>query len=446
MHKLDDWSTDFENRGLKDNTLILYIWGDNGSSSEGQHGSISELLAQNNIPNTVEQQLAAFERLGGLEALGITKDRQHVSRRLGMGRQYAVQGHQAAGVLLRWYSQSDGGFVAKEDQAEHRCSFTVPSRDRYRSNAVRDPWHYATENRQRPSADADRWNQLCLHVQRWIRSARKRRCSSSITTAVERSTRTAGWLARSDRSFHGTRRLSVPRVAKWDSATDEWELYNLNEDFSQANNLAASMPEKLEELKQEFMKLAEANKDFPIGAGNWLRLHPEDRIKTPYSSWTFHPKHSPHARVHRTGLGRESNHVTIDVEVPDKANGVLYAVGGSSGGVTLYMDNGHLVYLYNMLILEQYEARSPQSIASGKHKIEVATNIAGPGQAGTVAVLVDGEEVGKAKLKRTVPAAFTASESFDVGADLGSTVSLDYMDRRPFEFDGTINAMQVDLK
>ncbi|MCA9010633.1 MAG: sulfatase-like hydrolase/transferase, partial [Planctomycetaceae bacterium] len=59
-----------ENRGLKDNTLILYIWGDNGSSSEGQHGSISELLAQNNIPNTVEQQLTALERLGGLKALG----------------------------------------------------------------------------------------------------------------------------------------------------------------------------------------------------------------------------------------------------------------------------------------------------------------------------------------------------------------------------------------
>ena len=239
---------------------------------------------------------------------------------------------------------------------------------------------------------------------------------------------------------------SVPRVAKWDSATDKWELYNLAEDFSQSNNLAASMPEKLEALKLEFMQLAEANKDFPIGAGNWLRLHPEDRIKTPYTSWTFTRNTRRMPEFTAPGLGRESNHVTIDVDVPDKANGVLYAVGGSSGGLTLYMDNGHLVYLYNMLILEQYEARSKQPIAPGKHKIEVVTSIASPGKPGTAIMLVDGVEVGKAELKQTVPAAFTASESFDVGADLGSTVSLDYMDKRPFEFNGAIGTMTVELQ
>lgn len=59
---------------------------------------------------------------------------------------------------------------------------------------------------------------------------------------------------------------------------------------------------------------------------------------------------------------------------------------------------------------------------------------------------VDGKEVGAVELKRTVPAAFTASESFDVGVDLGSTVALDYFDRRPFEFNGTINVLKVELK
>ncbi|MEO1689674.1 MAG: sulfatase-like hydrolase/transferase, partial [Pseudomonadota bacterium] len=59
-----------EGRGLRDDTLIFYIFGDNGSSAEGQRGSISELLAQNNIPNTIEQQLEALERIGGIEELG----------------------------------------------------------------------------------------------------------------------------------------------------------------------------------------------------------------------------------------------------------------------------------------------------------------------------------------------------------------------------------------
>ena len=86
--------------GLRDNTLIFYIFGDNGSSAEGQHGTISELLAQNNIPNTVEQQIAALERIGGLEALGTARDRQHVPCGLGLGRRHAVQGHQADGAHI----------------------------------------------------------------------------------------------------------------------------------------------------------------------------------------------------------------------------------------------------------------------------------------------------------------------------------------------------------
>ncbi|HEY5704668.1 MAG TPA: hypothetical protein VIS96_03745, partial [Terrimicrobiaceae bacterium] len=98
------------------------------------------------------------------------------------------------------------------------------------------------------------------------------------------------------------------------------------------------------------------------------------------------------------------------------------------------------------MIIEQYEARSAEPIPAGQHKIEVVTDIAGPGKPGIATLLVDGKEVGKAELKRTVPAAFSASETFDVGVDLGSTVSLDYFDRRPFEFNGRIEKVAVQLK
>jgi arylsulfatase len=109
------------------------------------------------------------------------------------------------------------------------------------------------------------------------------------------------------------------------------------------------------------------------------------------------------------------------------------------------MDRGHLVYLYNMMIIERYTARSAAPLSAGKHRIEVVTAIAGPGKEGTATLLVDGKEVGKAQLQRTVPAAFSASETFDVGVDLGSTVSLDYFDRRPFAFDGEITTVNVRL-
>ena len=108
---------------------------------------------------------------------------------------------------------------------------------------------------------------------------------------------------------------------------------------------------------------------------------------------------------------------------------MLYALGGASGGVTLYMDKGRLVYEYNMLIIERTTAKSDAKIAPGKHRIEVDETIARPGAPADVILKVDGQEVARTTVKRTVPGAFTASETFDVGVDLGSPVSLNYFDR-----------------
>ena len=146
------------------------------------------------------------------------------------------------------------------------------------------------------------------------------------------------------------------------------------------------------------------------------------------------------------GLGRESNRVTIDAELGENTSGVLYALGGASGGLTLYMDKGVLVYEYNMMIIERYIVRSDDKLAPGKHRIEVDTAIAKPGAPAEVVLAVDGKEVARTAVKRTVPAAFTASETFDVGLDLGSPVSLDYFDRRPFRFTGRIDRVSVELK
>jgi arylsulfatase len=97
-------------------------------------------------------------------------------------------------------------------------------------------------------------------------------------------------------------------------------------------------------------------------------------------------------------------------------------------------------------IQEHQLPRSTKPLASGKHTIIVGTTIAGPGKPADVVLQVDGAEVGRVTVKRTVPAAFTASESLDVGADLGSTVSNGYFDRRPFEFSGKIGGVKVRLK
>ena len=93
------------------------------------------------------------------------------------------------------------------------------------------------------------------------------------------------------------------------------------------------------------------------------------------------------------GIGRESNRVTIRAELGENASGVLYALGGAGGGVTLYMDKGQLVYEYNMMIIERTIARSKEKLAAGKRHIEVDTTIAKPGAPADVVLKVDGKRL-----------------------------------------------------
>jgi len=145
------------------------------------------------------------------------------------------------------------------------------------------------------------------------------------------------------------------------------------------------------------------------------------------------------------GIGRESSHVIVEAELGESASGVLYALGGASGGLALFMDKGELVYEYNMMIIERTSVRATGKLAAGRRRIEVGTTIEKPGAPASVILSVDGREVARTIVKRTVPVAFTASESFDVGIDLGSPVSLDYFDRRPFKFDGNIKKVEVKM-
>ncbi len=115
------------------------------------------------------------------------------------------------------------------------------------------------------------------------------------------------------------------------------------------------------------------------------------------------------------GLGRESNHVTIDAELGENASGVLYALGARRR-LALYMDKGQLVYEYNMMIIERYIARSAGQDPAGKHRIEVATQIAKPGARRTWCSLSMVQRSLAPTVKRTVPAAFTASETLRCGS------------------------------
>jgi arylsulfatase len=433
-----------EQRGLRENTLILYVFGDNGSSSEGQQGSISELLAQNNIPNTVDQQLAALEKLGGLPVLGSPKtDNMYHAGWAWAGttpfRSTKLVAAHLGGtrnpLVISWPRRIKPDPTIRQ-QFTH-CIDIVPTL--YELLGITPP------------RVVNGFEQMKIDGHSFAATFDQADAPSSNTEQFfdnngSRAIYKDGWMA----SAFGplipwNTPASLPRLATWDSATDEWQLYHLASDFSQAQDLSKEHPEKLAELKKEFLALAEDNRAFPIGAGNWLRTRPQDRASTPYRSWRFSSSTRRMPEFAAPGLGRESNTVEIDMECGENADGVLYAFGGSGGGLTLYLDRGYLVYLYNMMIIEQYETRTKEPLAAGRHRIVVTTTISGPGKSGQVVLQVDGQEAASATLTRTVPAGFTSSESLDVGLDLGSTVADAYFDRRPFSFSGTIHGVNVRL-
>ena len=431
--------------GQRGNTLVFYIWGDNGSSAEGQNGSISELLAQNQIPNTVAQQIQALEGLGGLKALGgsLTDNMYHAGWAWAGSTPFRhtklIASHFGGTrnpLVVSWPKKIKPDKTPRSQF--YHVNDIVPSlydvigikAPKVVNGFPQDPIDGVSMAASFTNAKAPENK----HVQYFDNNG-----SDGIYQD--------GWYACTFGPLVPW--LNAQKgLADWDSSKAVWELYDLSNDFSQMHDLAKANPGKLEEMKKLFLAQAKENKVFPIGAGIWLRIHPEDRIKTPYTSWTFDDTTTRMPEFSAPAIGNTSNTITIDLECGAEASGVLYALGGAGGGLTCYMDKGHLMFEYNLMIIDRSLAKSREMITPGKHTIVVETTLKAPkpGAPADIVLSVDGKEVARAAVKMTVPAAFTASESFDVGVDLGSPVSRDYFERRPFKFDGKINKVRVELK
>jgi len=236
-------------------------------------------------------------------------------------------------------------------------------------------------------------------------------------------------------------------VVTWEPEKEAWELYNLDKDYSQSKNLAKDNPKKLAELKTLFDKEATENLVYPIGASMYTAFfNPHELPSSPLNQWSFYEGQDriPESMAPKFTSGR-STLAVIDAEIGKNAEGVLFALGGISSGFTVYMDKGFLKAEYNAMTLNRYKIASKSAIPTGKVKIEVETKYDTKERLApaTVALTVNGKQVGQGRIERSVPGTHTASETFDVGADLGSPVSLDYYDRAPFRFNGKIEKIHI---
>jgi arylsulfatase A-like enzyme len=435
---------EIEKQGKLDNTLIFYIWGDNGSSSEGLNGTISEQLAQNGIPTTISQHIKALEELGGLPALGGPKTDNMFHAGWAWAGSTPYQGTKLMGAYFGGTRQPMAVAWPARIQADptprpqfHHVIDIVPTI--YEVTKITPP-RVVNGFEQDPIAGVSMVYSL------GDPQAKGTRTTQFFDIMASRGIYHDGWFA----SAPGPREPWVGGMPKgikeWSPLTDKWELYHIDEDWSEANDLAAKDPKRLEEMKALFIEESKKNKNMPIGGGLWstAMFHPEDAPAPTITEWSFD---APITRMPESAapkLGKNSSLVTMEVDVPTNANGVLYALAGFSGGVTCYMKDGFLNYEFNLFEVQRTKVRSRNKLPVGKAKIEVESKLAAAiGGPMDITLRVNGEVVGQGQVPAAMSLHFTSNATFDIGIDLDSPVSLDYYDQAPFAFNGSIGSTKI---
>jgi arylsulfatase A-like enzyme len=434
---------ELQKEGIRDNTLIFYVFSDNGASAEGVQGTISELLAQNAIPTTFEQQIKALNELGGLDALGgpKTDNMYHAAWAWASGSPFpgtklvaGYFGGTRTPLAISWPKS------IKPDKTPrpqfHHVNDIVPTI--YDVLSITPP--RIVDGFQQDPIDGVSMKYTFADA---IAPGRKK--AQYFEIMGSRGVYHDGWMG----SVFGPRIPWLfgggPGLVNWNPDKDVWSIYNLTDDYSQSTDLAAKMPDKAQELKDWFSIEAATNKVFPVGGGLFIPLNPSMMKASTQTEWSFPAGIVRTPETVAPNLKSRNNIATVDADFPANASGVLYAVGGMSGGLTLYVDKGILCYEYNTLEIWRTKIRARQPLPGGRNKVEVETVMSSLKRAAPADIIlrVNGKEVARGTVPVTVPALFTATETFDVGTDLGSPVSLDYSERAPFSFNGKIHEVHV---
>ena len=252
-----------------------------------------------------------------------------------------------------------------------------------------------------------------------------------------------GWMAS---AYHGRPPWQVLAPGSEDFAADTWELYRLDDDYSQARDLAAAEPARLRALQDLFWAEAARNDVLPLqnpaGHGEGV-----PRVGGGRDSFTYFPGAVGIPEKAAPPLFNRSYAIEAEVDVPASgARGVILAEGGRSAGYALYVDaQGRPAYVYDAFDVERMLLTGAQALVPGPAKLrfEFAYDGGGFGKGGSGSLFVDGKRVAKGRIERTAPVFFTIDESFDVGTDSGSAVG----DYPPYDaFTGTIREVRVELE
>ncbi len=436
--------------GELENTLVIYIWGDNGASMEGTlTGSFNEWTMINGLPLTDEQQLQLVLKWGGLEAWGTELMAPHYSAAWAWagdcpfhwGKQVASHlGGTRNPMVVHWPKQIQerGGlrsqFTHVTDIGPTILAAAGVPQPTHIDGVEQKPMHGTSFTDSLDDANASEH-----HTQQYFEILGNRGMYKD-----------GWWLAwmmpripwKADPE---TIRGFAPGV--WDPESDPAELYYLPDDFTQANNLAEQHPEKVKELQELFWQEAEENNVLPLLGGLTTFFGMTPPLPT-QSQFTYYGDVENVASGMIPHIYNHSYAISAELEIPEGgAEGVIVAEADHLGGFSLFVQDGKLKHTYSFVGVQEFKQESQKPLPTGSVSVrmEFGADAPKPATGGEVTLYVNDEPVGGGRMEHTVPVRFTGYAGMDIGRDNGMPVDRSYADKSPFAFTGEVKKVIFDV-
>ncbi len=448
-HEIGRVIQEVQDEGKLDNTLIIYIVGDNGTSAEGtEYGTYNQLIAYNGILKTPEAlQLLHYEDWGS------DKTYPHMAVQWSWAfdtpfkwtKQVASHfGGTRQGLAISWPGHiTDVGGIRSQF---HHVIDIVPTL--LEAAGIKAP-DLVNGIKQRPIEGVS----MLYTFNKANANAPSKRDTQYFEMVGNRGIYHDGWMAN-----------TTPPSPSWEMGTGKladlntgyrWELYHITEDYSQFNDLAAKMPDKLKEMQALFATEAPKYNVFPLDNTGFARLlTPRPSAVAGRTVFTYTGENAGIPPGNAPSILDRDYTITADVTIPKTgAEGMIVTFGGRFGGYGLYLLKGKPVFSYNLLDMERFrweggvglEDWLGDSLKPGPHTIvfDFKYDGPGPGKGGTGVLSVDGKDVARKTIPHTIPLLMSIDETFDVGIDTRTPVDFTY--QVPFRFSGTINKLTFKL-
>jgi arylsulfatase len=424
--------------GQLDNTITIYIAGDNGASAEGSpQGLLNEMTFFNGVHEDLKEVLKRVDDIGTWQAYNHYPAAwaHAMCTPLQWTKQVASHyGGTRNGMVISWPK----GISAKGELRTqwHHCIDIVPTI--LEVCGVTAP---ASVNGV-PQKPIEGISMVYTFADA---NAKSRRTKQYFELLANRAIYSDGWVA-----------CTTPPNSPWDPAganVDEitgykWELYDTSKDFSQTENLASKMPEKLKDLQLLFYTEAAKYNVLPIDNSKTTRLDPAIRpsLTRGRNSFTYFEGMTRIPEGASPDVKNKSWSINAELDVKEDTSGMIITMGGLFGGWGLYLNQGIPIFHYNFVDVAHYEIAGKERLSHGKHQLRMDFTYdgGGIGKGGTAKISVDGKEVAKARLERTIPIRVALDETLDIGEDTGTPVNLTY--NVPFRFTGKIDKVTIELK